>query len=158
MLSARPHWKGYRTTEISFSSSSSTWLLIDTSSEKVVGTYNESSHWPVGRHSWSIPPGVCGPQGGKRELLLSRWVVRIIYLKIYLVSFQLKLAAVPPLSLAAVKGPAFLSPLSVMEYLTARMSWMKGTAGWWSSQHRSSTGRCCLQWRGRRVVELFRRR
>ena len=69
---SRPYWKGYRSAEISFSPSSSSWQMTDITTEQVVATYNGSS-WPVGLHTWQLGAGVCSRKAGKSSLMLSRY-------------------------------------------------------------------------------------
>ena len=75
----RPHWSGFRASEISFSTTGSVWQLKDRESDKVFPVGRNTSIlrllfltpskvlasvfaklWPVGRHQWFIqvqPPG-----------------------------------------------------------------------------------------------------
>jgi len=67
----RPLWKGYRSTEIVYSGERKEWMIRDTSSEKIIGLYNGSDIWPVGRKNWYLQSGVCEASETVQKLLLS---------------------------------------------------------------------------------------
>jgi len=67
----RPLWKGYRSTEIVYSGERKEWMIRDITSEKIIGLYNGSDIWPVGRKNWYLQSGVCEASETVQKLLLS---------------------------------------------------------------------------------------
>lgn len=66
--SNRPHWSGYRSFSIDFSGDF--WQLKDQDSGQTLATTN-SSLWPVGRNTWDLEEGVCGPKQFRTLVLTS---------------------------------------------------------------------------------------